>query len=74
MLTYMYIVRFSFLQSRPHLGDFLIELFRFQHFQQFVYNRIDRLSKHKERDMFDEEAILYDEGTCTLYIHVQQLK
>ena len=44
------------------MGNFLSDLFQFQHFQQFVNNRIDRLSKHKERDMFDEEAIVYDEG------------
>ena len=55
----------SFLLSRPHMGEFLSELFHFQHFQQFVNNRIDRLSKHKERDIFDEEAILYDEGNST---------
>ena len=44
------------------MGNFLSELFQFQHFQQFVNNRIDRLSKHDDRDIFDEEAILYDEG------------
>ena len=45
------------------MDEFLGELLHFQHFQQFIKNRMDRLNEHRERDIFDEEAIVFDEGT-----------
>ena len=55
----------SFIHSRPQMEEFLSQLLHFQHFQQFLNSRIDNLNLHQERDMFDEEVIMFDEGMCT---------
>ena len=43
------------------MEEFLCLLLEFQHFQQFINGRIDRLNSNKERDMFDDEVIIYEE-------------
>ena len=52
----------SFLKSRVHMEEFLENLLHFQHFQQFINGRINRLASNKERDLFDDEVIIYEEG------------
>lgn len=51
-----------FLKSRPNMEEFLGLLLHFQHFQQFINGRIYRLAARKDRDLFDEEALLHEEG------------
>jgi len=52
-----------FFKSRPHMEEFLQQLLHFQHFRQFINSKIDKLkSKNIERDLFDNEVLLYEEG------------
>ena len=52
-----------FLKSRPHMEEFLQQLLHFQHFRQFINSKIDKLkSRNIERDLFDNEVLLYEEG------------
>ena len=44
------------------MEEFLENLLHFQHFQQFINGRINRLASNKERDLFDDEVIIYEEG------------
>ena len=44
------------------MEDFLSHLLHFQHFQQFINNRIHLLESNKGRDLFDDEVILHEEG------------
>ena len=45
------------------MEEFLRELLHFQHFRQFINCRIERLkSKKQERDLFDSEVLLYEDG------------
>ena len=50
-----------FIKSRPHMEEFLTLLLEFQHFQQFLNGRIERLKCNRERDIFDDEVIVYEE-------------
>lgn len=43
------------------MEEFLASLLEFQHFQQFLNGRIERLKSNKERDLFDDEVIIYEE-------------
>ncbi len=52
-----------FMMSRPGMEEFLKELLNFQHFRQFINGRIDKLkSQSVERDLFDNEVLMYEEG------------
>ena len=53
----------SFLKSRPNLQEFLGKLLHFQHFRQFINGRIEKLKEQSlERDLFDNEVLMYEEG------------
>ena len=50
------------------MEDFLAALLQFQHFRQFINHKIEQLKNQTvARDIFDKEAMFYDEGmrTCT---------
>ena len=64
----------SFIHSRPQMEEFLSQLLHFQHFQQFLNSRIDNLNLHQERDMFDEEVIVFDEEMKTGKFSSEQMK
>ena len=55
------------------MEEFLATLLHFQHFRQFINNKIDQLKNRSvNRDLFDIEAMYYDEGMyiyqiCTHY-------
>ena len=49
------------------MEEFLATLLHFQHFRQFINNKIDQLKNRSvNRDLFDIEAMYYDEG---MYIY-----
>ena len=48
------------------MEKFLSEVVHFQHFQQFIKNRMDKLNERRERDIFDEAIILFNEGNLLL--------
>ena len=49
------------------MEEFLATLLHFQHFRQFINNKIDQLKNRSvNRDLFDIEAMYYDEG---IYIY-----
>ena len=59
------IAMYRFLKSRPNMEEFLGELLHFQHFQQFINSKIEKLkSRNVERDIFDNEVLAYEEGEC----------
>ena len=54
---------FRFLKSRPNMEEFLEQLLHFQHFQQFINSKIDKLKNRSiERDLFDNEVLAYEDG------------
>lgn len=57
-----FFVIYSFIKSRSHMSEFLTNFLQFQHFQQFIAGRIDRLASNKERDLFDDEVIAFSDG------------
>ena len=52
----------------------MASLLEFQHFQQFLNSRIERLKSNKERDLFDEEAITYEEEIKSAKWSSEQMK
>ena len=53
----------AFLISQPSHEEFLCQLLHFQHFRQFINSKIDNLkNKIQERDLFDNEVLIYEEG------------
>ena len=53
----------SFFTSRHQMEEFLASLLHFQHFRQFINQKIDQLKNQSiARDLFDKEAMFYDEG------------
>ena len=75
MTVYLY----RFLKSRPNSEEFLESLLHFQHFRQFINSKIEKLkTKNQERDRFDDEVMMYEEGRlnvhctlCVLIIHTR---
>ena len=62
-----------FFTSRPQMEEFLATLLHFQHFRQFINNKIDQLKNRSvNRDLFDIEAMFYDEGIY-MYICIYQI-
>ena len=62
-----------FFTSRPQMEEFLASLLHFQHFRQFINNKIEQLkNRSSTRDLFDMEAMFYDDGrhvaVATVYI------
>ena len=58
-----------FFTSRPQMEEFLASLLHFQHFRQFINSRIDQLKNRSvNRDLFDIEAMFYDEGLYTCVV------
>jgi hypothetical protein len=65
----------AFFKSRPpEMEEFLKNLLQFQHFQQFLASRIERLNRNQERDIFDEEVISYDDDLKSSKYSSDQMK
>ena len=46
------------------MEEFLASLLHFQHFRQFINHKIEQLKNQTvARDIFDREAMFYDDGT-----------